>query len=90
MTTIDGGVLTMRDLTKAKKARRVRWFGLPKGVPRTKLDVSHIGFKYNMNNVSAVIGLSQLENIHKLINKHITYQLATDVCCGISFFIFEK
>ncbi|MBF25771.1 MAG: pyridoxal-5'-phosphate-dependent protein [Flavobacteriales bacterium] len=71
MTTVDGGVLTMRDTTKAKKARRVRWFGLPKGVSRTKLDVSHIGFKYNMNNVSAVIGLSQLENIHQLIKKHI-------------------
>ena len=71
MTTVDGGVLTMRDLTKAKKARRVRWFGIPKGVPRTKLDVSHIGFKYNMNNVSAVIGLSQLENIHQQIKKHI-------------------
>ena len=26
----------------------------------------------------------------KLIDRHITHQLATDICCGISFFVFEK
>ena len=62
MTTIDGGVLTMRDLGRADEARRLRWFGLAKGVPRTEVDITTPGYKYNMNNVAGVIGLAQLEH----------------------------
>ena len=71
MTTIDGGMLTMRDLGKVDLARRLRWFGLPKGVPRTEVDITQYGFKYNMHNVAAVIGLSQLEWIRTLIDRHV-------------------
>lgn len=71
MTTIDGGVLTMRDLSRADEARRLRWFGLRKGVPRTEVDISVPGYKYNMHNVAAVLGLAQLEHIGSLIDRHI-------------------
>lgn len=71
MTTVDGGVLTMRDVTRADEARRLRWFGLAKGVPRTEVDITTPGYKYNMNNVTAVIGLAQLETIERLIDRHI-------------------
>lgn len=71
MTTIDGGILTMRDRKNANLARKLRWFGMAKGVPRTEVNIERIGFKYNMNNVSAVIGLAQLETIDDLINRHI-------------------
>jgi perosamine synthetase len=71
MTTVDGGVLTMRDCTRADEARRLRWFGLSKGVPRTEVDITVPGYKYNMHNVTAVIGLAQLEHIGGLIQRHI-------------------
>ena len=71
MTTVDGGVLTMRDSSRADEARRLRWFGLAKGVPRTEVDITVPGYKYNMHNVAAVIGLAQLEQIEALIARHI-------------------
>ena len=71
MTTIDGGMLTMRDVAQADAARRLRWFGLAKGVPRTEVDITRAGFKYNMNNVTGVLGLAQLETIGGLIDRHI-------------------
>lgn len=71
MTTIDGGILTMRELNQSAQARKLRWFGMAKGIPRTEVDIERIGFKYNMSNVSAVIGLAQLQTIESRINRHI-------------------
>jgi perosamine synthetase len=71
MTTIDGGMLTMRDSSKVAEARRLRWFGLTKGVARTEVDIKIAGFKYNMNNVAAVIGQQQLLGINKLLEIHV-------------------
>lgn len=71
MTTVDGGVLTLRDTSRVDEARRLRWFGLSKGVPRTEVDIKTPGYKYNMHNVAAVIGLAQLEQIGGLIQRHI-------------------
>lgn len=71
MTTVDGGILTMRNSNNIARARRLRWFGLAKGVPRTEVDIQEVGFKYNMNNVAAAIGLAQLNKIGSCINRHI-------------------
>lgn len=71
MTTIDGGVLTIRNPDLVPAAKKLRWFGLAKGVPRTEVDITQPGFKYNMHNVAGVIGLAQLETIQQLIARHI-------------------
>lgn len=71
MTTIDGGILTIRNLELVPAAKRLRWFGLAKGVPRTEVDITRPGFKYNMHNVAGVIGLAQLDIIKQLISQHI-------------------
>ena len=71
LTTIDGGMLTFRDPSKIDGARRLRWFGLSKGVARTEVNISVPGFKYNMNNVTALIGRAQLPSIGKAISRHI-------------------
>ncbi len=70
MTTVDGGLLALRDGNAAAEARRLRWFGLTKGVPRTEVDIARPGYKYNMNNVTATIGLAQLAKIDRLIARH--------------------
>jgi perosamine synthetase len=71
MTTIDGGVLTMRNPEKAAQARKLRWFGMAKGVPRTEVDITCAGFKYNMNNVAGAVGIAQLESVQQRIDRHI-------------------
>lgn len=71
MTSVDGGVLSLRDPARLDLARRLRWFGLRKGVPRTEVNITTPGFKYNMNNVTAVIGRQQLATIDEAIERHI-------------------
>ncbi|WP_409480063.1 DegT/DnrJ/EryC1/StrS family aminotransferase [Pseudobdellovibrio sp. HCB154] len=79
MTTVDGGFLLFKDNTLLEKAKRVRWFGMLKGVPRTEVDLSVQGYKYNMNNVTAQIGLQQLQhNIDQIIERHISNGLFYD------------
>jgi len=71
MTTVDGGILTMRDGGSVAMAKKLRWFGMAKGIPRTEVDITRPGFKYNMHNVAGVIGLAQLETIQQRIERHI-------------------
>lgn len=70
MTTVDGGLLMMKDSSQMGEARKLRWFGLAKGVPRTEVDITRVGYKYNMHNVAAVIGLKQLEVVSPLLQRH--------------------
>jgi perosamine synthetase len=70
MTTVDGGALVLRDARQNDLARRLRWFGLAKGVPRTEANITQPGYKYNMHNVAAVIGLAQLGHIDGLLSRH--------------------
>lgn len=70
MTTVDGGMLVVKNPARVDLARRLRWFGLAKGVPRTEVDITTAGYKYNMHNVAAVIGKAQLDHIDPLIERH--------------------
>lgn len=70
MTTVDGGALILRDARQIDLARRLRWFGLAKGVPRIEVDITQPGYKYNMHNVAAVVGLAQLGHIDGLLARH--------------------
>jgi perosamine synthetase len=72
MTTIDGGMLVVRNAAALDEARLLRWFGLRKGVPRAEVDIKRAGFKYNMNNVTAAIGLQQLKDIDVLLERHVS------------------
>ena len=71
LTTVDGGALVLRDPVRADRARRLRWFGLTKGMPRHEINVGEAGFKYNMSNVSATIGLRQIDFIDARIDRHV-------------------
>lgn len=72
MTTVDGGVLGLKNPDKLVAAKKIRWFGMLKGVPRTEVNINSIGYKYNMNNVTAAIGLVQLRGISAILDKHIS------------------
>ena len=70
ITTIDGGVLVVKNEAQLQQAKRLRWFGLTKGVPREEVDIVQAGYKYNMNNVTATFGLAQLETVDSLLSSH--------------------
>jgi perosamine synthetase len=71
MTTVDGGMLACRDPALLARGRRLRWFGIDREQPRTAVDISEVGYKYHMNNVTATIGLAQLEQIESVVSQHI-------------------
>lgn len=71
LTTVDGGMLLCKDPADLPTGRRVRWFGIDRGQPRIKVDVREVGYKYHMNDVTATIGLAQMEGIRSVIERHI-------------------
>src|SRR6187549_2608872 len=71
MTTVDGGMLTCQRAEDLPTGRRVRWFGIDRAQPRTSVDVREVGYKYHMNNVTAAIGLAQLEVVDTVLQRHI-------------------
>jgi len=67
LTCGDGGALTMLNQIDCDEARRRRWFGIDRINRKAgengyaHWDQSEVGYKYNMNNISAAIGLGNLE-----------------------------
>ena len=71
LTTVDGGLLCIKEKEEFEKAKLIRWFGISKGATRKENDIKIQGYKYHMNNVNATIGLVQLENIENIIDTYI-------------------
>jgi len=71
LTTVDGGMVCIKDNEEFEKAKLIRWFGISKGVTRLENDIKIQGYKYHMNNVNATIGLVQLETIEPIIQHYI-------------------
>lgn len=74
MTTGDGGMITLNDTKIAEKLRRLRWLGINKdtwkrfsgkagGNYSWYYEVAELGYKYNMNDIMAAIGLVQLKKL---------------------------
>lgn len=72
MTTVDGGGLAVKDSNLVSEAKRLRWFGLDKGVSRLENDIKRIGYKYAMNNVTAAMGLAQLRHVEDVVGSCIS------------------
>lgn len=71
MTTVDGGMLALQSAEDYEQARLLRWFGIDRDAPRTEVDVSTVGFKYHMNNVTATIGLVALDHLRPALERHV-------------------
>ncbi len=69
ITTGEGGMLTTNDAAIARRARTMRLHGIDRAVwdrytsskPGWEYDVVAPGFKYNMPDINAAVGLAQLE-----------------------------
>lgn len=71
LTTVDGGAIAFNNPEDMEMARKLRWFGLDRGVSRLENDITRAGYKYEMNNVNATIGSIQLKNYQDILDKYI-------------------
>lgn len=79
-TTGDGGALVCHDLSDYQRSKALKWFGLDRDATKDvngnwkgqqwDADITEAGYKFNMNNVAAAIGLSQLPHINNIIATH--------------------
>ncbi len=79
MTTGDGGMLTLNDAAMNDRLRRLRWLGInkdtwkrfseKKGSYGWYYEVSELGYKENMNDIMAVIGLAQLKKLSGMLKR---------------------
>jgi perosamine synthetase len=79
-TTGDGGALICLDDDDHKRAKSIKWFGLDRDRAKDTngnwkgqqwdVDIEEVGYKFNMNNVAAAIGLSQIKHIDRIIFRH--------------------
>ena len=73
LTCGDGGALVMPHYDLYKRGKLLRWYGIDRDENRKdfrcEADVTEWGFKFHMNDISASIGLSNLEHIDFIINK---------------------
>jgi dTDP-4-amino-4,6-dideoxygalactose transaminase len=69
VTTGDGGMLVLPK-EQADEARRRRWFGIDR---KAKLagtwanDITEVGYKYQMTDIAAAMGIAGLESLHEQI-----------------------
>lgn len=74
MTTGDGGCVTTDSAERAAHLRRLRWMGIDRDTwQRTRgspapleYEVTGLGFKYQMNDIAAAIGLVQLAKLERM------------------------
>jgi perosamine synthetase len=87
LATGDGGMITLDDEAMYQRAMRLRWLGIDKstwnrsGVERKywwEYSIDQIGYKYHMNDITAALGLVQLEKLdamqarrHRLVKQYL-------------------
>lgn len=72
ITTVDGGMLAVKDENNYKQGRIKRWFGIDKEKSRLDNNITELGYKYHMNNVNATIGIVQMKTIDSVVGKYIS------------------
>ena len=64
LTTSDGGMVSLKDEEKALKLKRLRWFGIDRFAKQNGIwnnDITEIGYKYQMTDIAASMGLASLK-----------------------------
>tara|TARA_B100000795_G_scaffold33261_1_gene21910 strand:+ start:2330 stop:3481 length:1152 start_codon:yes stop_codon:yes gene_type:complete len=63
ITTGDGGMLIIKNKELVEKAERIRWFGIDRKSKQAGIwenDITEIGYKYQMTDISAAMGIAAL------------------------------
>jgi dTDP-4-amino-4,6-dideoxygalactose transaminase len=75
LTSGDGGMLVLPDDTLFERGKLLRWYGIDRDKPgrtdfRCEEDIPEWGFKFHMNDISAAIGLANLEIVDAVVARH--------------------
>ena len=68
ITTIEGGALVVNDDVEAKRVEALRFHGIHR-LPDGTRDVDVAGGKYNLSDVSAVIGVAQMAQLRDFVDR---------------------
>jgi len=74
LTTGDGGMLVIKDKKLLNKGKRLRWFGIDRTQKQAGIwenDIKDLGYKYQMNDIAASLGLVGLDEIDSAIKKRV-------------------
>ena len=64
ITTGDGGMLIVKNKELIDKAQRIRWFGIDRKAKQAGIwenDITEIGYKYQMTDIAAAMGIASLQ-----------------------------
>jgi dTDP-4-amino-4,6-dideoxygalactose transaminase len=70
ITTGDGGMVSLKNQALRAKAERIRWFGIDRTAKQEghwDNDIKEIGYKYQMTDIAAALGLAGLEEFDNTI-----------------------
>jgi dTDP-4-amino-4,6-dideoxygalactose transaminase len=70
ITTGDGGLLAIKDANKMEEAKRLRWFGIDRSAKQNGIwenDIKEIGYKYQMTDLGAALGIAGLEEFESTL-----------------------
>lgn len=74
ITTVDGGLLLVKDTEDYRRGKLIRWYGIDRETERKDFrceeDIVEWGYKFHMNDVTATIGLAQLPHIDRIVASH--------------------
>jgi perosamine synthetase len=83
ITTGDGGMLVIKDPQLYEKAKRLRWFGIDRSSKQKGIwenDITEVGYKYQMTDLGASIGLAALDEFDEhLAHRQKLYHLYKDL-----------
>jgi perosamine synthetase len=72
ISTGDGGILVVKDESKLDLAKRLRWFGIDRSQKQLgtwENDIREIGYKYQMTDIGAAMGLAGLEELDEVLDR---------------------
>ena len=71
ITTGDGGLFTFKDSSLLEKSKRLRWFGIDRAAKQGGIwenDIVEVGYKYQMTDLAACLGITSLNEFDQIIN----------------------
>lgn len=70
ITTGDGGMLSFKNSEQSELTKRIRWFGIDRSAKQMGIwenDIKEVGYKYQMTDIAASMGLAALEEFNETL-----------------------
>jgi perosamine synthetase len=96
LTTGDGGLICVSTPEDYEQAVRLRWYGIdrlkrkPSILGEPEWNVTEVGYKYHMNDVAAAMGIGNMEDLDRNLNRRreivTAYRSALSTIPGVQLF----